>query len=215
MQKTGIAYHLLRLHSISSLSPSCLSLPYPSFPPPSIFSLVLQTRSQYVDQVVILLPSPPKCQDAGMYSAKPKSVSVEGHAHPLSSIWLSQIQLIESIGRKLSVLREAQRGLQDDINANAALGEEVEANLKAVCKSNELEKYHLFIGDLDKVVNLLLSLSGRLARVENALNSIDSETNQEKVQMLSLRVQMEEMPLQLLMETGNSIKSVSTGFLVP
>ncbi|KAJ1058313.1 hypothetical protein K5549_020753, partial [Capra hircus] len=38
----------------------------------------------------------------------------------------------------------------------------------------------LFIGDLDKVVNLLLSLSGRLARVENALNSIDSEANQEK-----------------------------------
>uniref|UniRef100_A0A8C8Y816 ASD2 domain-containing protein n=1 Tax=Panthera leo TaxID=9689 RepID=A0A8C8Y816_PANLE len=29
----------------------------------------------------------------------------------------------------------------------------------------------MFIGDLDKVVNLLLSLSGRLARVENALNS--------------------------------------------
>lgn len=62
----------------------------------------------------------------------------------------------------------------------------MEVNLKAVCKSNELEKYHLFIGDLDKVVNLLLSLSGRLARVENALNSIDAESNQEKVQMGSL-----------------------------
>jgi protein Shroom len=51
----------------------------------------------------------------------------------------------------------------------------------------------LFIGDLDKVVNLLLSLSGRLARVENALNSIDSESNQEKVQMRSLGVEMEEI----------------------
>lgn len=64
----------------------------------------------------------------------------------------------------------------------------MEANLKAVCKSNEFEKYHSFIGDLDKVVNLLLSLSGRLARVENALNSIDSGANQEKVQMGSLGV---------------------------
>ncbi|KAL6092026.1 hypothetical protein STEG23_026829, partial [Scotinomys teguina] len=101
------------------------------------------------------------------------------------------IQLIESIGRKLSVLREAQRGLLDDINANAALGEEVEANLKAVCKSNEFEKYHLFIGDLDKVVNLLLSLSGRLARVENALNSIiDSETSQEKVVLMEKKQQL-------------------------
>ncbi|XP_004434965.2 PREDICTED: protein Shroom4 [Ceratotherium simum simum] len=101
-----------------------------------------------------------------------------------------KIQLIESIGRKLSVLREAQRGLLEDISANSALGEEVEANLKAVCKSNEFEKYHLFIGDLDKVVNLLLSLSGRLARVENALNSIDSEANQEKLVLIEKKQQL-------------------------
>lgn len=101
-----------------------------------------------------------------------------------------KIQLIESIGRKLSVLREAQRGLLDDINANSALGEEVEANLKAVCKSNEFEKYHSFIGDLDKVVNLLLSLSGRLARVENALNSIDSGANQEKLVLIEKKQQL-------------------------
>ncbi|XP_017523970.3 protein Shroom4 isoform X2 [Manis javanica] len=95
-----------------------------------------------------------------------------------------KIQLIESIGRKLSVLQEAQRGLLEDISANSALGEKVEANLKAVCKSNEFEKYCLFIGDLDKVVNLLLSLSGRLARVENALNSIDSDATQEKLVLI-------------------------------
>ncbi|KAM5220965.1 protein Shroom4 [Ctenodactylus gundi] len=101
-----------------------------------------------------------------------------------------KIQLIESIGQKLSVLREAQQGLLEDINANSALGEEVETNLKAVCKSNEFEKYHLFIGDLDKVVNLLLSLSGRLARVENALNSIGSEANQEKVVLMEKKQQL-------------------------
>ncbi|XP_032698944.1 protein Shroom4 isoform X2 [Lontra canadensis] len=101
-----------------------------------------------------------------------------------------KIQLIESISRKLSVLREAQRGLLEDIGANSALGEEVEANLKAVCKSNEFEKYRLFIGDLDKVVNLLLSLSGRLARVENALNSIDSEANQEKLVLIEKKQQL-------------------------
>lgn len=101
-----------------------------------------------------------------------------------------KVQLIDSIGRKLSVLREAQRGLLEDITANSALGEEVEANLKALCKSNEFEKYRLFIGDLDKVVNLLLSLSGRLARVENALNSIDSEANQEKLVLIEKKQQL-------------------------
>ncbi|XP_029785837.1 protein Shroom2 [Suricata suricatta] len=82
-------------------------------------------------------------------------------------------ELIESISRKLQVLREARESLLEDIRANSALGEEVDAIAKDVCKPNEFDKFRMFIGDLDKVVNLLLSLSGRLARVENALNNLD------------------------------------------
>lgn len=70
------------------------------------------------------------------------------------------------------VLQEAQRGLQEDISANGALGEDVAARLQALCTPGEFDKYRLFVGDLDKVVNLLLSLSGRLARVETALGSL-------------------------------------------
>uniref|UniRef100_A0A8V5HBM4 Uncharacterized protein n=1 Tax=Melopsittacus undulatus TaxID=13146 RepID=A0A8V5HBM4_MELUD len=83
-----------------------------------------------------------------------------------------KLQLIESLSRKLAVLREAQRGLQEDISANGALGEDVAARLQALCTPGEFDKYRLFVGDLDKVVNLLLSLSGRLARVESALGSL-------------------------------------------
>ncbi|XP_074457313.1 protein Shroom4 isoform X5 [Larus michahellis] len=83
-----------------------------------------------------------------------------------------KLQLIESLSRKLAVLREAQRGLQEDISANGALGEDVAARLQALCTPGEFDKYRLFVGDLDKVVNLLLSLSGRLARVETALDSL-------------------------------------------
>ncbi|KAM5197226.1 protein Shroom2-like isoform 1-T1 [Hipposideros larvatus] len=86
-------------------------------------------------------------------------------------------ELIESIGRKLHVLRGARESLLEDIQANSALGDEVEAIAKDVCKPNEFDKFRMFIGDLDKVVNLLLSLSGRLARVENALNNLDDSTS--------------------------------------
>ncbi|XP_023563857.1 protein Shroom2 isoform X2 [Octodon degus] len=82
-------------------------------------------------------------------------------------------ELIDSISRKLQVLREARESLLEDIQANNALGDEVEAVAKDVCKPNEFDKFRMFIGDLDKVVNLLLSLSGRLARVENALNNLE------------------------------------------
>ncbi|XP_067404627.1 protein Shroom4 isoform X2 [Emydura macquarii macquarii] len=102
-------------------------------------------------------------------------------------------QLIESISRKLAVLQEAQRGLQEDISANAALGEEVKCQVKSVCKANEFDKFRLFIGDLDKVVNLLLSLSGRLARVENALNSLDPVAPEdEKLALLEKKRQLTE-----------------------
>ena len=46
----------------------------------------------------------------------------------------------------------------------------------AVCKPNEVDKFRMFIGDLDKVVSLLLSLSGRLLRVETTLDTLDPET---------------------------------------
>lgn len=95
-------------------------------------------------------------------------------------LYFPQQELIDSISRKLQVLREARETLLEDIQANNILGEEVEAIVKEVCKPNEFDKFKMFIGDLDKVVNLLLSLSGRLARVENALNNLDDNTSPEE-----------------------------------
>lgn len=105
---------------------------------------------------------------------------------------------MESLRKKLGVLREAQRGLQDDIRANAQLGEEVgvrtrvshhvclqladrarpqvERKVVVACKPNEVDKFRMFIGDLDKVVSLMLSLSGRLLRVETTLETLDPDT---------------------------------------
>lgn len=84
-------------------------------------------------------------------------------------------ELINSLSKKLQVLREARESLLEDILDNNALGDEVENQVQQVCKPNELDKFRMFVGDLDKVVSLLLSLSGRLARVENALNSLDDD----------------------------------------
>ncbi|XP_047014425.1 protein Shroom2 isoform X3 [Ictalurus punctatus] len=94
-------------------------------------------------------------------------------------------ELIESLSKKLQVLREARESLQEDMQDNNALGEEVEATVQAVCKPNELEKFRMFVGDLDKVVSLLLSLSGRLARVENALNSLEEDAPLEERRTLT------------------------------
>ncbi|XP_068175925.1 protein Shroom2 isoform X2 [Antennarius striatus] len=89
-------------------------------------------------------------------------------------------ELIDSLSKKLQVLREARESLQEDILDNNALGDEVEVHVQQVCKPNEHDKFRMFVGDLDKVVSLLLSLSGRLARVENALNSLEEDATAEE-----------------------------------
>ncbi|CAN9500244.1 unnamed protein product [Ophioblennius macclurei] len=89
-------------------------------------------------------------------------------------------ELMDSLSRKLQVLRDARLSLQEDVVDNNALGEEVEAQVQQVCKPNELDKFRMFVGDLDKVVSLLLSLSGRLARVENAINSLEDNAAAEE-----------------------------------
>ncbi|KAG7467406.1 hypothetical protein MATL_G00153410 [Megalops atlanticus] len=93
-------------------------------------------------------------------------------------------QLIDSLSRKLQVLREARESLLEDVQENNALGDKVEATLQQVCSSNELDKFRRFVGDLDKVVSLLLSLSGRLARVESALNTPEEGTTPEEKRAL-------------------------------
>ncbi|XP_063057007.1 protein Shroom2 isoform X2 [Engraulis encrasicolus] len=94
-------------------------------------------------------------------------------------------ELIDSLSRKLQVLREARESLQEDVEDNNALGQEVEATVQQVCKPNELEKFRMFVGDLDKVVSLLLSLSGRLARVENALDTLEEDAPPEERRILT------------------------------
>lgn len=93
---------------------------------------------------------------------------------------LQQAELIGSLTHKLEILKEAKESLLADIKMNNALGEEVELLISTLCKPNEFDKYKMFIGDLDKVVNLLLSLSGRLARVENVLSSLGDNANSEE-----------------------------------
>uniref|UniRef100_A0ABM5EWG1 Protein Shroom4 isoform X1 n=2 Tax=Pogona vitticeps TaxID=103695 RepID=A0ABM5EWG1_9SAUR len=138
-------------------------------------------------------PSDSKAKPAGQAKETPESVGISSEEEEELDYDLARkkVQLIESISRKLAVLQEAQRGLQDDMNANTALGREVESHVKGACKSQEYEKFRLFIGDLDKVVNLLLSLSGRLARVENTLGGLDSEApEEEKLVLLEKKQQL-------------------------
>ncbi|XP_049741908.1 protein Shroom3 isoform X2 [Elephas maximus indicus] len=121
--------------------------------------------------------SAPKAELLNKIKDMPEEVNEEEEQADVNE---KKAELIGSLTHKLETLQEAKGGLLMDIKLNNALGEEVEALIRELCKPNEFDKYKMFIGDLDKVVNLLLSLSGRLARVENVLSGLGEDASNEE-----------------------------------
>ncbi|KAL6470757.1 hypothetical protein MHYP_G00218760 [Metynnis hypsauchen] len=93
-----------------------------------------------------------------------------------------KVELMQALAVSVAVLHRERASLAEEQQRYSELGSSIETLVQQRCKPNEREKYRMFVGDLEKIVNLLLSLSGRLARVENALNTLDKETEQDSAE---------------------------------
>ncbi|NXB52127.1 SHRM1 protein, partial [Leucopsar rothschildi] len=96
-------------------------------------------------------------------------------------------ELMASLQSRLQVLWEEQKLVPLEVRECAKWGEELEVMVWDLCKPNEFDRYMMFIGDLEKVVSLLLCLSSRLARVQNAISRMDGNTEAEEKQLLNER----------------------------
>ncbi|XP_009071309.1 PREDICTED: protein Shroom1-like [Acanthisitta chloris] len=105
----------------------------------------------------------------------------------LDDITSKKLELIASLRSKLQTLGEERELVLSEAKECAKKGEELQAIVHDVCKPNEFERYMMFIGDLEKVVSLLLCLSSRLERVQNAMRRIDGNTDAEEKQSLNER----------------------------
>ncbi|KAK2872340.1 hypothetical protein Q8A67_022237 [Cirrhinus molitorella] len=101
-----------------------------------------------------------------------------------------KVELLQALQVSMQSLQGEREGLSEEQKRFTALGDSMEALVQERCKPNETEKYRMFVGDLEKIVNLLLSLSARLARVENALNALDDDTAEEKESLQLKRKQL-------------------------
>ncbi|XP_034062540.1 protein Shroom3 [Gymnodraco acuticeps] len=125
-------------------------------------------------------PSPaPSAPD----SPKPPSTDLQSKA----DITERKRLLASIIDERLHSLEETRGVLQAEIQENVAHGGVLEVLVRERCVPVELERYNLFIGDLERVVSLLLCLSARLARVQNALSTVDQHTDAEEMQSLDSR----------------------------
>ncbi|XP_023684452.1 protein Shroom3 isoform X3 [Paramormyrops kingsleyae] len=90
-------------------------------------------------------------------------------------------ELVEALTVNIAALREEKAGLAEEQRKFSALEGHLEALIQECCKPSEQDKYHMFVGDLDKIVNLLLSLCSRLVRVENSLRGLEDEDAEDNV----------------------------------
>ncbi|XP_059398763.1 protein Shroom3-like isoform X4 [Carassius carassius] len=98
-----------------------------------------------------------------------------------------KVELLQALRVSMQSLQGERDGLSEQQKHFTALGGSMEALVQERCKPNEKEKYLMFVGDLEKIVNLLLSLSARLARVENALNGLSDDDTAEERESLQLK----------------------------
>lgn len=83
---------------------------------------------------------------------------------------------MERISAKLGVLRAEEISLKEEMDSNEELGRHITILVESRAKSNEYHKYKLHVEEIDKITSLLLGLSGRLARTENAISAMDHHT---------------------------------------
>lgn len=91
-----------------------------------------------------------------------------------------QLELMASLQSRLQALWEKQDLVLLEVRECAKQGEELEVMVRDLCKPSEFDRYMMFIGDLEKVVSLLLCLSSRLTRVQNAMSRMDGNTDAEE-----------------------------------
>lgn len=79
------------------------------------------------------------------------------------------------LSRKLNVLRAEAVAVEEEAQVNEMLGQGVSERVSALARPQEASKYRLHVKEVGHITSLLLGLSGRLARAENALLSLPED----------------------------------------
>ncbi|KAG7499162.1 Shroom3-like isoform X1 [Solea senegalensis] len=87
----------------------------------------------------------------------------------------TKVELCEALRSSVEALQQEKELLCEEQRSHQALGGDMEALVQEKLRDNEKDKYSMFIGDLERIVNLLLSLCSRLSRIDRSLLAVDAE----------------------------------------
>ncbi|RVE65466.1 hypothetical protein OJAV_G00116670 [Oryzias javanicus] len=86
-----------------------------------------------------------------------------------------KVELCEALRNSIVALQQEKESLCEEQRGHKALGASIEELLQQRLKANEKDKYSMFIGDLERIVNLLLSLCSRLSRIDRSLLALERD----------------------------------------
>ncbi|XP_054089850.1 protein Shroom isoform X2 [Zeugodacus cucurbitae] len=89
-------------------------------------------------------------------------------------------ELMKQLNRKIRILNKEQTTLKAEAELNDELGNSLVGKLTDKVRPIEATKCRTYIDDVGQITSLLLSLSERLARIENSLSTVSAENNAEK-----------------------------------
>jgi thiaminase len=92
--------------------------------------------------------------------------------------------------KKVELLKEQEKEINEEMKQNDELGQRVAEEVKARTSGTEYSKYELFVGELNNIIGLLLSLTQRMHRYEILLQDIDlAEENGRDKRVSKFRIQ--------------------------
>lgn len=107
------------------------------------------------------------------------------------------------IKKRLSSLKIEEASMKEKEKRNADIGKVLMKKLQIEGRQNEVDKYKLHVEEVDKITSLILGLSSRLAKSENALINLQKNWNEDEE--LSLRKKKEKLVEQL--EEAKALKA--------
>ncbi|XP_018335452.1 protein Shroom [Agrilus planipennis] len=198
-----------RPKSVSSHFRNRNSSPPDSSPPSSITSSTTNSSPTYKNNesplssctVPVIEPTSPLSATSTYFTrSEPKAKLLTRYSQDMNQCNVAKdtkdlnqkkTELMSRLDKKLEVLRSEQLVVSEECRINDELGENVESHISRVARPHEAAKFRLHIEEVGKITSLLLGLSGRLARAENALMGM-ADDHPEKKTLESKRDKLQE-----------------------
>jgi len=176
---------------------------------------IIKTRIDFIGPI-FNIQKPDRNEDLNNFEA---FSNFDSYSYNYSRLSFTQWkkELILKIKTKIEILKEEHSSLKLDWNLNNGIQNDLESMLVASsARVFEIDKFKLHIAEIGKIVSLILSLSGRLAKLENALLGLEWNGVEERDDMEQRRDRLLEQ-LDEAKDLNRSIKKrseVIKGYLV-